>query len=136
MTDAEMERQRKLLHEAFTAGWQAALAVKVTNPGVLAIIESCFELWLEEEVDERGVLGLPFRRRYDLPRPRAAHARPRSQPSERPRARRTPVRAERLAPAEPPPTPVESTPSILRELPRQREHSDPEREVETSGTGL
>jgi len=70
VTDAELERQRRLLHEAFTAGWQAALAVKVTNPGVLAVIESCFELWLEEEVDERGVLGLPFRRRYDLPKPK------------------------------------------------------------------
>ena len=72
MTDPELDRQRKLLHEAFTAGWQAALAVKVTSPSVLAVIESCFELWLEEEVDERGVLGLPFRRRYDLPSPKRA----------------------------------------------------------------
>ena len=72
MTDPELDRQRRLLHEAFTAGWQAALAVKVTSPTVLAVIESCFELWLEEEVDERGVLGLPFRRRYDLPSPKRA----------------------------------------------------------------
>jgi hypothetical protein len=72
VTDPELDRQRRLLHEAFTAGWQAALAVKVTSPSVLAVIESCFELWLEEEVDERGVLGLPFRRRYDLPSPKRA----------------------------------------------------------------
>jgi hypothetical protein len=70
VTDAELERQRKLLHEAFRAGWQAALAVKVTSSPALAVIESCFDLWLEEEVDERGVFGLPFRRRYDLPRPK------------------------------------------------------------------
>lgn len=70
MSDAEMDRQRKILQEAFLAGWQAALAVRVTSPGALAVVESCFDLWLEEEVDERGVLGLPFRRRYDLPRPR------------------------------------------------------------------
>ena len=69
MTNAEQERQRKVLNEAFTAGWQAALAVKITNPGVLAVVESCFEQWLEEQVDMRHVLGLPFRRRHDLPPP-------------------------------------------------------------------
>lgn len=74
VTDAELDRQRKLLQEAFTAGWQAALAVRVTSPGVLAVIESCFDLWLEEEVDERGVLGLPFKRRYDLPGPNRVRA--------------------------------------------------------------
>jgi hypothetical protein len=69
MWDAELERQRKVLHEAFMAGWQAATGVRVTNPAVQTVIETCFELWLEEEVDERHVLGLPFKRRYDLPRP-------------------------------------------------------------------
>jgi hypothetical protein len=78
MRDAELERERKILNEAFRAGWQAALAVKITHPGVLAVVESCFEQWLREEVDERGVLGLPFRRRHDLPSPDhrpAAHRR-------------------------------------------------------------
>ncbi len=69
MWDAEMERQRKLLYEAFVAGWQAGLAVRITNPAARAVVESCFEMWLHEEVDERGVLGLPFRRRFDLPSP-------------------------------------------------------------------
>lgn len=69
MRDAEQERQRKILNEAFTAGWQAALAVHITNPGVLAVIESCFEQWLEEQVEERHVLGLSFRKRHDLPPP-------------------------------------------------------------------
>jgi len=72
MRDAE-EHQRKVLHEAFRAGWQAALARNVTSPAALAVIESCFDLWLNEEVGERRVLGLPFRRRYDLPRPNGLH---------------------------------------------------------------
>jgi hypothetical protein len=33
------------------------------------VIESCFELWLEEAVDEAEVLGLVFRGRYDIPGP-------------------------------------------------------------------
>jgi hypothetical protein len=66
---AWQEHQRKILKEAFTAGWQAGLAVRLTSPEALAVVESCFEMWLEEEVDERHVFGLPFRRRYDLPRP-------------------------------------------------------------------
>jgi hypothetical protein len=111
VTDAELERQRRLLHEAFTAGWQAALAVKVTNPGVLAVIESCFELWLEEEVDERGVLGLPFRRRYDLPKPKGSRlSLTRQRPAEPlppapvrlprvPQAAAVPPPAQRTAPA-------------------------------------
>jgi hypothetical protein len=69
MWDAELERQRRLLYEAFVAGWQAGLAVRVTSPAVRAVVEQCFEMWLQEEVDERGVLGLPFRRRFDLPEP-------------------------------------------------------------------
>jgi len=72
MRDAE-EHQRKVLHEAFKAGWQAALARNVTSPPALAVIESCFDLWLREEVGERRVLGLSFRRRYDLPRPNGRH---------------------------------------------------------------
>jgi hypothetical protein len=61
-------RKRKLLHEAFIGGWQAALGVNVTNPRVLAVLESCFELWLEEATGEVDVLGLRFRRRWDLPK--------------------------------------------------------------------
>lgn len=69
MRDAQSEHERKVLLEAFTAGWQAALAVNIRDPRVLAIIESCFELWLEEAVDEAEVLGLVFRGRYDIPGP-------------------------------------------------------------------
>lgn len=134
MTDVELERERQLLHEAFTAGWQAALAVKVTSPSVLAIIESCFELWLEEEVDERGVFGLPFRRRYDLPRPRGLHLKLRSESPRGSHARRTPARAEPAAPVEPP-TRTEPTSPVVADLPRQREDSESGREVETSATG-
>ncbi len=61
------QHDRQLLEEAFVAGWQAALAVRITNPRVLAVVDSCFELWLEEAADEAEVLGLPFRRREDLP---------------------------------------------------------------------
>ena len=64
-----VDHQREILHEAFTAGWQAALAVTITSPRVLAVVESCFELWLEEAVDETDVLGLVFRGRDDLPVP-------------------------------------------------------------------
>ena len=121
VTDPELDRQRKLLHEAFVAGWQAALAVKVTSPSVLAVIESCFELWLEEEVDERGVLGLPFKRRYDLPPPkrgRAAVARSRPQepsPETRPAApRRTRAR----------PLLVEAGPPAQRSSPENESSED------------
>lgn len=69
MNEAELEREREMLHEAFTAGWQAALAVRITNPAVLAVVESCFEMWLEEASDEVEVFGLAFRRRQDLPLP-------------------------------------------------------------------
>ena len=69
MRDAELERERKVLKEAFTAGWQAALAVNIRDPRVLAVVDSCFELWLGEAVDDAEVLGLVFRRRYDLPAP-------------------------------------------------------------------
>jgi hypothetical protein len=69
MRDAERDHARELLQEAFTAGWQAALAVRITNPRVLAVVESCFEMWLEDAADEVDVLGLMFRGRDDLPRP-------------------------------------------------------------------
>ncbi len=69
MRDGRVDHQREILHEAFVAGWQAALAVNITSPQVLAVIESCFELWLEEAVDETDVLGLVFRGRDDLPVP-------------------------------------------------------------------
>ena len=67
MSEAHRAHERELMVEAFRAGWQAALAVRVTNPRVLAVIDACFELWLEEAADEVLVLGLPFRRRVDLP---------------------------------------------------------------------
>jgi hypothetical protein len=67
MHESAHERERELLLEAFLAGWQAALAVKITHPRVLAVIESCFEEWLLEAADEVEVLGLPFRRREELP---------------------------------------------------------------------
>ncbi len=67
MHESAHERERTLLLEAFLAGWQAALAVKITNPRVLAIVESCFEDWLLEATDEVEVFGLPFRRREELP---------------------------------------------------------------------
>lgn len=66
MTNVPEEEARLLLLAAFTAGWQAGLAVTITNPRVHAIVESCFEMWLREAADEVDVLGLPFRR-YDLP---------------------------------------------------------------------
>jgi hypothetical protein len=78
MRDAQSERERKVLLEAFTAGWQAALAMNIRDPRVLAVIESCFELWLEEAVDEAEVLGLVFRGRYDIPGPGMHPARTRS----------------------------------------------------------
>ena len=67
MHESAHERERALLLEAFQAGWQAALAVNITHPRVLAIIESCFEDWLLEATDEVEVFGLPFRRRGELP---------------------------------------------------------------------
>lgn len=70
MTQADEDHARTLLLEAFTAGWQAALAVTISNPRVLAVVESCFDLWLVEAVDEIDVVGLPFRGRPDLPGPR------------------------------------------------------------------
>lgn len=69
MREAERDHAREILHEAFAAGWQAALALTITNPRVLAVIESCFEEWLAESADETDVLGLMFRSRDDLPRP-------------------------------------------------------------------
>jgi hypothetical protein len=63
----EEEHEREILREAFVAGWQAALGRVVTNPAVLAVIETCFEQWLIEAADEAEVLGLMFRGRYDLP---------------------------------------------------------------------
>ena len=62
------ERERELLVDAFRAGWQAALAIRITNPRVLAVVDSCFEEWLVEAADEVEVFGLAFRRRGNLPR--------------------------------------------------------------------
>lgn len=67
MHEAAHDRERDLLLEAFLAGWQAALAVRITHPRVLAVVESCFDSWLLEAADEVEVLGLPFRRREHLP---------------------------------------------------------------------
>lgn len=69
MWDPGQDHEWKNLRDAFTAGWQAALAVNISNPAVLTVIESCFQEWLEETVDESDVLGLPFRKRQDLPKP-------------------------------------------------------------------
>ena len=68
------DSDRELLLDAFTAGWQAALAVRITHPRVLKVIESCFEGWLIEAADEVEVLGLSFRRREDLPKLVRHHA--------------------------------------------------------------
>ncbi|MGZ5417585.1 MAG: hypothetical protein ACXWDI_10420 [Nocardioides sp.] len=62
------EQDRELLVEAFRAGWQAALAIRISNPRVLAVIDNCFEEWLVEAADEVEVFGLAFRRRENLPR--------------------------------------------------------------------
>lgn len=59
--------ERELLLEAFNAGWQAALGIRISNPRVLAVMETCFEGWLLEAADEVEVFGLPFRRREELP---------------------------------------------------------------------
>ncbi len=69
MVNPAKDPYRDVLLEAFTAGWQAALAVNITNPRVLAVVESCFDGWLREASGELEVLGLRFRRRRDLPRP-------------------------------------------------------------------
>ncbi|HEX6515482.1 MAG TPA: hypothetical protein VF049_07895 [Nocardioidaceae bacterium] len=69
MRDGELKHQREMLREAFAAGWQAALAMNITNPRVLAVIERCFDLWLKEAADEVDVFGLSFRGRPDLPSP-------------------------------------------------------------------
>ena len=92
MKDSHRAHERELMVEAFRAGWQAALAVRVTHPRVLAVIDSCFEQWLEEAADEIVVLGLPFRRRDDLP------AHPASHPAAKPTGSPKPARA-RPAPA-------------------------------------
>jgi hypothetical protein len=67
MSNADREYARRVLLEAFTAGWQAGLAVRITNPRVMAVVESCFDMWLAEELDEADVMGLTFRARDDLP---------------------------------------------------------------------
>lgn len=76
MNDADVTHVRELLLESFTAGWQAALAVNISNPRVLAVVESCFELWLKEAVEETEVLGLSFRSRPDLPSPTVGQGAP------------------------------------------------------------
>lgn len=69
MKDGRRDHEREILYEAFLAGWQAGLGVRVKSPGVHAVIASCFEMWLEEAVDEAEVFGLRFRGREDLPLP-------------------------------------------------------------------
>ena len=54
MTDGFQDRGGDVLFEAFRAGWQAALAITITNPRVLAVVESCFEMWLAETAEERA----------------------------------------------------------------------------------
>jgi hypothetical protein len=69
MRDSDADRAREILFEAFIAGWQAGLARKVGDPRARAVVEGCFDLWLEEALDEAEVFGLVFRRREDLPPP-------------------------------------------------------------------
>jgi hypothetical protein len=69
MREGDADRAREILFEAFIAGWQAGLAQKVTDPRARAVVEGCFELWLQEALDEAEVFGLVFRRRGDLPPP-------------------------------------------------------------------
>jgi hypothetical protein len=96
MHEAAHEREREVLLEAFLAGWQAALAVRISNPRVLAVVESCFEGWLLEAADEVEVFGLPFRRREELPHLVRARAPERShvvEPASDPVAAPSPARA-------------------------------------------
>jgi hypothetical protein len=106
---------REVLLEAFTAGWQAALAVHITNPRVLAVVESCFEGWLREATGEREVLGLRFRRRRDLPRPARPDVVPGTVARRTPQHRRT--------------TSLESGPRV----PEQRRAHDASGPSDTSG---
>lgn len=69
MRDGDADRAREILFEAFIAGWQAGLAQRVTDPRARAVVEGCFELWLQEALDEAEVFGLVFRGREDLPPP-------------------------------------------------------------------
>ena len=82
MREPAREPERDLLLEAFQAGWQAALVMKITHPRVLAVIESCFEEWLLEATDEVEVFGLSFRRREELPHLVRSHAPERSRVDE------------------------------------------------------
>jgi hypothetical protein len=93
-------RQRKYMLESFTAGWQAALAVNITNPRVLDVVEACFDMYLEDAIDERVILGLHFARRRDLPKPSGkkppwltADDMLRGHPAPRPAPREVPVDA-------------------------------------------
>ena len=61
------DKKRELLFEAFLGGWQAALAVNITDPRVIAAVEDCYDMWLEAMADEVQVLGFTFRRRLGLP---------------------------------------------------------------------
>lgn len=69
MRDSNADRAREILFEAFLAGWQAGLALKVTDPRARTVVQGCFDLWLKEALDEAEVMGLLFRRRHDLPPP-------------------------------------------------------------------
>ena len=57
MTGSRPVNEHDALLEAFRAGWQAGLGVTVKSPGALAVIEGCFEMWLEEAADEVELFG-------------------------------------------------------------------------------
>lgn len=97
MSNADEEHNREALLEAFTAGWQAGLAVTITHPRVFAVVEKCFDMWLHEAVDEVEVFGLPFRGRIDLPGPSGPADWPAAGPTELAGGTRT---AARVAPGD------------------------------------
>lgn len=90
------KRKRQLLFEAFAGGWQAGLGMKVTNPRVLQVVEACFELWLEDATGEVDVLGLRFRRRWDLPK--TALSKSALQPYRKPAPTQLKIPAQRTGP--------------------------------------
>jgi hypothetical protein len=116
MKHRQEEHERQILHEAFLAGWQAALGVYVTSPRALAIIDTCFEQWLGEAADEAEVLGLMFRGRYDLPGSLLKTSTPQPSPPETSPPRPSPAQASpaptspsRTSPPKTSPLPVELT---------------------------
>jgi hypothetical protein len=94
MHESEVDHDRRMLLEAFTAGWQAGLAVTITHPRVLEIVGSCFDQWLDEAADEVEVLGLAFRRRTDLPVSTARDPHPGPEPEPAPESQEVPIAAK------------------------------------------